>query len=63
MVKLTYRLDGEKEDNMNIIIATLIIAGVPLWQFITNIEHNQIGKSIVNIIQIITFILLMRVIM
>lgn len=48
---------------MNIIIATLIIAGVPLWQFITNIEHNHIGKAIVNIIQIVTFILLMRAIM
>ena len=63
MVKLTYRLDGEKEDNMNIIIATLIIAGVPLWQFLANIEYNHISKAIVNIIQIITFILLMRAIM
>lgn len=48
---------------MNIIIATLIIVGVPLWQFLTNIEHNHIGKATVNIIQIITFILLMRAIM
>lgn len=48
---------------MNIIIATLIIAGVPLWQFLTNIEHNHVGKAIVNAIQIIAFILLMRAIM
>lgn len=48
---------------MNIIIATLIIAGVPLWQFLANIEHNQIGKAIVNIIQIVAFILLMRTVM
>ena len=48
---------------MNIIIATLIIAGVPLWQFLTNIEHNHFGKATVNAIQIIAFILLMRAIM
>ena len=48
---------------MNIIIATLIIAGVPIWQMIQNVEHNHIGKAIVNAIQIITFILLMRTIM
>lgn len=48
---------------MNIIIATLILAGVPLWQFITNIERNHIGKAIVNIIQIITLILLMHTVM
>ncbi|MBR0323764.1 MAG: hypothetical protein IIX06_04650 [Bacteroidales bacterium] len=48
---------------MNIIIATLIIAGVPLWQFITNIECNHFDKSIINIIQIIAFVLLMRAIL
>lgn len=48
---------------MNIIIATLIIAGIPLWQFLTNIEHNRIDKAIVNIIQIAAFILLMRAVM
>lgn len=48
---------------MNIIIATLIIAGVPTWQMIQNIEHNHIGKAVVNAIQIITFVLLMRTIM
>ena len=48
---------------MNIIIATLILAGVPLWQFITNIERNHIGKAIVNMVQIVTFILLMQAIM
>ena len=48
---------------MNIIIATLILAGVPLWQFIMNIEHNHIGKAVVNMVQIITFILLMRAVM
>ena len=63
MYKLTYRLDGEKEEAMNIIIATLIIAGVPMWQMILNVENNNIGKAIVNAIQIITFVLLMRTIM
>lgn len=63
MYKLTYRLDGEKEEIMNIIIATLIIAGVPMWQMILNVENNNIGKAIVNAIQIITFVLLMRAIM
>ena len=48
---------------MNIIIATLIIAGVPIWQMILNIENNHIGKAIVNAIQILTFIPLMRTIM
>ena len=48
---------------MNIIIATLIIAGVPMWQMILNVEHSHIGKAVVNAIQILTFILLMRTIM
>ena len=48
---------------MNIIIATLIIAGIPTWQMIQNVEHNHIGKAVVNAIQIITFVLLMRTIM
>ena len=48
---------------MNTIIATLIIAGVPIWQMIQNVEHNHIGKAIVNAIQIVTFVLLMRTIM
>ena len=48
---------------MNIIIATLIITGVPIWQMIQNVEHNHISKAIVNAIQIITFVLLMRTIM
>jgi hypothetical protein len=62
-VKLTYRLDGEKEDSMNIIIATLIIAGVPAWQMIQNLEHNKIGAAAVNAIQIAVYILLMRAVM
>ena len=48
---------------MNTIIATLIIAGVPTWQMIQNLDHNHIGKAIVNAIQIVTFVLLMRAIM
>ena len=48
---------------MNIIIATLIIAGVPMWQMILNVENNHIGKAIVNAIQIVTFILLMQAVM
>lgn len=48
---------------MNIIIATLIIAGISTWQMIQNIEHNNIGKAIVNAIQIVTFVLLMRAVM
>ena len=48
---------------MNIIIATLIIAGVPTWQMIQNLERNHIGKAIVNAIQIVTFVLLMQVVM
>ena len=48
---------------MNIIIATLIIAGVPTWQMIQNLEHNKIGAGAVNALQIITYILLMRAIM
>ena len=62
-MKLTYRLDGEKEDSMNIIIATLIIAGVPAWQMIQNLEHNKMGAAAVNVAQIVTYILLMRTIM
>lgn len=62
-MKLTYRLDGEKEDSMNIIIATLIIAGVPVWQMIQNLEHNKIGAAAVNVIQIVAYILLMRAVM
>ena len=60
MIKLTYRLDGEKEGNMNIIIATLIIAGVPAWQMIQNLEHNKVGSAVVNMAQIIVYVLLMR---
>ena len=48
---------------MNIIIATLIIAGVPTWQMIQNLDHNHIGKAVVNAIQMVTFVLLMRAIM
>ena len=48
---------------MNIIIATLIIAGVPTWQMIQNLERNHIGKAVVSAIQIVTFVLLMRAVM
>ena len=48
---------------MNIIIATLIIAGIPTWQMIQNLERNHIGKAVVSAIQIFTFVLLMRTIM
>ena len=48
---------------MNIIIATLIIAGVPTWQMIQNVERNDISKAAVNAIQIVTFVLLMRAVM
>ena len=48
---------------MNIIIATLIIAGIPTWQMIQNLERYHIGKAVVNAIQIVTFVLLMRTIM
>ena len=48
---------------MNIIIATLIIAGIPTWQMIQNLEHNYIDKAVVNAIQIVTFVLLMRAVM
>ena len=48
---------------MNIIIATLIIAGVPTWQMIQNVERNYIGKAVVNAIQMITFVLLMQAVM
>ena len=48
---------------MNIVIATLIIAGVPTWQMIQNLDHNHIGKAVINAIQMITFVLLMQAIM
>ena len=48
---------------MNIIIATLIIAGVPTWQMIQNLDHNHIGKAVINAIQMVTFVLLMQAIM
>ena len=48
---------------MNIIIAMLIIAGVPTWQMIQNVERNYIGKAVINAIQIVTFVLLMRAVM
>lgn len=48
---------------MNIIIATLIIAGVPTWQMIQNLERNHISKAVINAIQIVTFVLLMRAVM
>ena len=48
---------------MNVIIATLIIAGVPTWQMIQNLDHNHIGKAVVNAIQMVTFVLLMQAIM
>ena len=48
---------------MNIIISTLIVAGVPTWQMIQNLERNYIGKAVVNAIQIVTFVLLMRAVM
>ena len=48
---------------MNTIIATLIIAGVPTWQMIQNVEHNHISKAVVNAIQMVTFILLMQAVM
>ena len=48
---------------MNVIIATLIIAGIPTWQMIQSLERNHIGKAVVNAIQIVTFVLLMRAVM
>ena len=48
---------------MNVIIATLIIAGIPTWQMIQNLDHNHIGKAVVNAIQMVTFVLLMQAIM
>ena len=48
---------------MNVIIATLIIAGIPTWQMIQNLDHNHIGKAVVNAIQMITFVLLMQAFM
>ena len=48
---------------MNIIIATLIIAGVPTWQMIQNLDHNNIGKAVVNAVQMVTFVLLMQAVM
>ena len=48
---------------MNIIIATLIIAGAPMWQMILNVENNHIGKAVVNAIQMVTFVLLMQAVM
>ena len=48
---------------MNTIIATLIIAGIPTWQMIQNVEHNHISKAVVNAIQMVTFILLMQAVM
>lgn len=48
---------------MNIIIATLIIAGVPVWQMIQNLEHDKIGAGAVNAIQIVVYVLLMRAVM
>ena len=48
---------------MNIITATLIIAGLPTWQMIQNLERNHIDKAVVNAIQIVTFVLLMRAVM
>ena len=45
---------------MNIIIATLIIAGVPAWQMIQNLEHNKVGAAVVNVTQIVAYILLMK---
>ena len=62
-MELTYRLDGEKEDSMGIVIATLIIAGVPAWQMIQNLEHNKMGAAVVNIAQVAAYILIMRGIM
>ena len=48
---------------MNIIIATLIIVGIPTWQMMQNLERSYIGKAVVNAIQIVTFVLLMRAVM
>ena len=48
---------------MNIIIATLIIAGVPTWQMNQNLERNHIDKAVVNAIQTVTLVLLMRGVM
>lgn len=48
---------------MNIVIATLIVAGIPTWQMIQNIEHDHVSKAVVNAIQIITFVQLMRAVM
>ena len=48
---------------MNIIIATLICAGIPTWQLIQNLERNKIGAAAVNVAQIVAYTLLMRTIM
>ena len=48
---------------MNIIIATLIVAGVPAWQMIQNLEHNKVGAAVVNMVQVAMYVLLMKGIM
>ena len=45
---------------MNIIIATLICAGIPTWQLIQNVEHNKLWKAAINIAQIFAYVLLVR---
>lgn len=47
---------------MNIILATLVLTGIPLYRLFGHMERGQIAAALADAAQILTFVLLMRAI-
>lgn len=61
MDKLTYRLDGEKEKNMNwFMIMAIICISIPTWQLVDKADKGQIGGALCATVQIIALAILFR---
>ena len=59
MSKLTYRLNGEKEENMNwFMIMAIICIAIPTWQLVDKADKRQIGEAFSAAVQIVALAIL-----
>lgn len=59
MNKLTYRLDGEKEENMNwVMIMAIICISIPTWQLVDKADKGQVGEASCAAVQIVALAIL-----
>ena len=58
-MKLSYRLDGEKEENMSwFMIMTIICISIPTWQLVDKADKGQIGDAFCAAVQIVALAIL-----